>query len=442
MNAQITGLARQAFPWLWLATFLFLAFTRATVKPPHPAVFPTLVATGFIHVLLARRAEMAALWRGYRGLWTALLVLIAAMTVAEGVAHANGVAGLAPWLPVQVWLVLCLPLLAVFLRNENRMRATIVVFCLLTLWHFVAMPVEAVTGKKLTWHYVHLLPRVAGPLNFQASGLAWQAYYFAGLFLPLFYLAWGPLAAGRIDARWKLPQGAWAAMCWLWLIPVVCVQSRAAFAGALAAALLALAAAWRPKMASALLGLGLLAGLGALAYWYLFSENKSGVGLRWAYFKLYIAASAQWPALLTGHGFSLVPDLPMFAQGLQPLQHSHNDLSQIAYSWGWVALAAYLAFWVALVRLVWERYLSRGEVWPACALLALLPSLFTDLGFQHFEKATFVMLLTAMCMAFNGAASRVAGAVLRRGFDAAAGRRRPTGEPTRAQQPADAMEGQ
>ena len=61
--------------------------------------------------------------------------------------------------------------------------ALALVFLAVCAWHFVAMPVEAVSGAKLTWHESSAaMPRSAGPLNFQASGLALQPYFFSGLF--------------------------------------------------------------------------------------------------------------------------------------------------------------------------------------------------------------------------------------------------------------------
>jgi len=63
------------------------------------------------------------------------------------------------------------------------------------------------------------------------------------------------------------------------------------------------------------------------------------------------------------------------------------------------ALIAYVGFWAVLLQLVWKRFAARGEMWPACALVVLFPSMVTDLGFQHYEKAVMVVLLAAFCMA-------------------------------------------
>lgn len=400
MKPSVSAAAREGLPWVWLALFLLLAFTTATVKPAAPAVFPLLAVIGLVHVSWCHGDPLRALLRRFRWLWGTLALVALGIAAAEWIARRHQVPGLAPALPVQVWLALCLLPLSVYLRDPLRQRAVILVFCAFSAWHFVAMPVEAIWGHKLTWHPVMLLPRAAGPLNYQASGLAWQAYYFPGLFLPLFYLGVGPWLAGRVGSRSPPRRGTWAVLCLLWLVPVICVQSRSAFAGAAAAALLALVAYRRPRHLAAWLVLAGLAGIAASLYWYLFAENKSGMDLRLGYYKLYLRESLRWPVVLTGHGFTLVPNLAMMAPGFPPLEHSHNDLIQTLYSWGLLTLAAYLAFWAGLVRLVWQRFVALGEVWPLCALLAFVPSLVTDLGYQHFEKAVFLMLFTAFCMAW------------------------------------------
>ena len=296
-------------------------------------------------------------------------------------------------------LLLCLPALALFLRDERTLGAVVLVFAAVCAWHLVAMPLEAVTGLKVSWHRIELLPRDAGPFHYQASGLAWQAYYFPGLFLPLFYLAWGPVFEKRVFPDWPLSQRAMLALPLVWLVPALSVQSRSAFAGALAAALLAIVGAGRTRKARTWFALAVLALLGAAVFWLLFAENKSGAELRVAYFKHYMRAAMDWQWLATGRSYYLDPDLRMMVPGMQMLQHSHNDIAQIFYSWGLPGLAAYVAFWVALVRLAWTRFVAHGEYWPACALVALFPNMVTDLGFQHYEKAAFLVLLTAFCLA-------------------------------------------
>jgi O-antigen ligase len=185
----------------------------------------------------------------------------------------------------------------------------------------------------------------------------------------------------------------------LWLIPAASVQSRSAFAGQLAAALLAIAASSRTRRLRTWFAIALLAALAAAIYWELFAQNKSGAELRIAYFKHYMRAALDWHWIATGRSFYLDPDLRMMVPGLQMLQHSHNDIAQIFYSWGLPGLATYVAFWAALVRLVFTRFVRHGEYWPACALVALFPNMVTDLGFQHYEKAAFLVLLAGTCLA-------------------------------------------
>ncbi len=393
----------------WLATFLILALTGTTVREPPGALFPVVALTGTAIAWAVDRRRLLNLIQEHKWLWIAILLFGATVAFAEILAHQRKVPELAPFLPVPVWLLLCLPALATILSDEARMRWTIIFFLVICVWHFFTMPIEAVTGIRMSWQPIALFPREAGLLKFQAAGLAWQIYYFAGLFLPLFYLVWGPWSEGNVMRRPQLPGVVWVLMAMAWGLVAVCTQSRSAFAGTLAAALLALVALLRPRQAKAWLGLGalvlVLALVAAGAYVWLFSENKSGIDLRWAYVKLYLNESLQWPWVLTGHGFSLVPDLTMFAQGFIPLQHSHNDLLQTLYSWGALALVFYSAFWAALLRVVWQKFVSRGRLWPVCALLVFVPTTVTDLGFQHFEKAVFIVLFAAWCLVF---ADRVA----------------------------------
>ena len=402
-----TFTAASVFAWAWLAVFLFEALTRSTVRPPHPAVLPMLALTGLAYAWTIERAAFSALLRRHAAIWWTLALFIGMVAVAEVLAHARDVPGLAPFLPAPCWLVLCLPGLAVIVSDGPRLRFAVLLFAALSIWHFFATPFEAVTGMRLSWQPMELFPRDAGPLHYQASGLAWQVYYFTGLFLPLFYLAWGPISEGRIVSRPQLSVRDWGFVAMAWGLPAVCSQSRSAFAGTLAAGLLALAAWKRPTRLSTWLALGMLVIVGGAGYAYLFSANKSGLGLRLAYYELYFAESMKWPAVLVGHGFTLVPNEAMFVKGLTPLEHAHNDVIQTLFSWGAVALAAYVAFFISLLRLVWRDYLSRGRYWPACALLVFIPSTVTDLGFQHFEKAAFLVLFTCWCMVFASREARL-----------------------------------
>jgi hypothetical protein len=292
------------------------------------------------------------------------------------------------------------------------MRAVVGLFCAISVWHLFAMPIEAVLGAKLSWHPSQLLPRVAGPLNYQASGLAWQAPFFPGLFLPLFYLAWGPVYEKRVFPGLALPRATMLALPLLWLIPVAGVQSRSAFAGAMAAALLALITSRRTRQMRTWVAAGLLAAFAAGIYWYLFAENKTGAELRIAYFKLYLRESLDWRWLATGRSMYVETGPGMKVPGMTPLHHSHNDMVQIFYSWGLPGLLAYLSLWVALLKRVYSRFWVNGEYWPACALVALFPSMVTDVGFQHYEKAAFLVLLCAFCIAWPEKKAAAAGPAL------------------------------
>lgn len=391
-------LIARSFATLWLAGLLFLAFRGATVAPPSNAVLFALAAAGNAWFLVFEPAQVRRLLHEHRAMLLAVLLLAAAILSSEAAGRLRGEAPPHP-LPPQAALLLCLPPLALFLRDERLLRAVVLVFAAVCLWHLVAMPLEAVLGLKVSWHRIELLPRDAGPFHYQASGLAWQAYYFPGLFLPLFYLAWGPVFEKRVLPDWPLSRRAMLALPLVWLVPALSVQSRSAFAGALAAALLAIVGASRARRMRTWVGLAVMALLGAAVFWLLFAENKSGAELRIAYFRHYMRAALDWQWLATGRSYYLDPDLRMMVPGLQMLQHSHNDIAQIFYSWGLPGLAAYVAFWVALVRLVWTRFVGHGEYWPACALVALVPNMVTDLGVQHYEKAAFLVLLTAFCLA-------------------------------------------
>lgn len=389
---------RAGIPPVWLTAFLYLALKGATVAPPGNEGLFALAASGAAYFALFAPGQVKRLMREHRGVLAAALLLALAILLSEAAGAIRGVAPAHP-LPPQAGLLLCLPALALFLMDSRNLRGVVALFCAVAAWHLIAMPVEAVLGAKLSWHPIQLLPREAGPLNYQASGLAWQAYYFPGLLLPLFYLAWGPIYEQRVFPHLTASRRTLLALPLLWLIPAACVQSRSAFAGAMCAALLAVIGSSRTRQLRAWLAAGLLVAFAAAVYWYLFAENKSGAELRIAYFKLYMRDSLDWQWLATGRSFYLDPDPRMMAPGMIPLQHSHNDIAQIFYSWGLPGLVTYVAFWAVLLKLVYSRFWVNGEYWPASALLALFPSMVTDLGFQHYEKAAFLVLLTAFCIA-------------------------------------------
>jgi hypothetical protein len=380
-----------------VAAFFGFTFTGSVVSPPDIAL-TVLAVLGGLHGLAFARDEWRAMVAGHPLLLAASLALAAAILWSQSMMAWRGVPS-SGVVPSQTALLLCLPALAVYLGDPRIFRAVVALFAAVCLWHFFMMPIEGVTGFKLTWHPRYPLERAAWPLQFQASGLAWQTYSFVGLFLPLFYLAWGPVFERGVFGPRRVPHWLPGLLPLLWLIPVATVQSRSALAGALVAGVLAVVARHnRPGLARWLL----LAGISVLVAWfylYLFSEGKTGPGLRWAYVQAYLREAMDWRWLGTGRGFSLEVVAPVVVPGLMPLAHSHNDIAQVFYSWGLPGLAAYAAFWVALLRLVFTRFAARGEYWPALALVAVIPNFVTDVGFHFFEKAAFLVILAAMCMA-------------------------------------------
>lgn len=390
---------------MWIGVFALLAMKGATLAPPPLPWLLALAAVGLIYAALCCPGALERLWREHRLLLGGLLALAPAIALSETLARVATLPRLPAFLPAQIGLALCAAPLAVFLMEPRWMRALALVFLAVCAWHFVAMPVEAIWGAKLTWHESAVaVPRSAGPLNFQAAGLALQPYFFAGLFAPMLYLAAGPLFERELMAsrRFFLP------LSFAWVIPCACVQSRSLFAGALAAALfyfLANRGGARARRWLLAAGLALLA---AGVYWYLFSTNKSGLNLRWAYLELYAREALRWPWIAVGHGFAIEPDPRMLIAGLEPITHSHNDLVQMLYTWGVAALVAYIVFWCGLLRLVYTGFIARREYWPVCALLIAVPGMITDLGFELYEKAVFLVIFAAFCIALAPASARVA----------------------------------
>jgi len=381
-----------------VGAFFFFTFTGSVVNPPD-VVLTGLAVAGTLYGLVFEREAWRALWREHRSLWLAALALAAAIAWSQGMSALRGLPQ-SDVVPSQTAVLMCLPALARFLMEPRILRGVVLLFAALTLWHFVMLPIEAVSGWKLAWHPVHLLERPTWPLRYQAYGLAWQTFSFAGLFLPLFYLAWGPLVQGRVAGWPALPARAAVALPLLWLVPVACVQSRSGFAGALLAAVLAVASMGRWRLggrAWALLASG--AALAALAYARFLAVGKSSAEWRLSFVEAYLRAGMDPAWLATGRGFSREAPPPLEVPGLETLAHSHNDMAQVLFSWGLPGLLAYLAFWWVLLRMVWRKFGAHGEWWPALALLALAPSLLTDVGLHFFEKAAFLVILAAMCAA-------------------------------------------
>jgi O-antigen ligase len=398
LQNKIFVLLRAGTPPIWLAVFLYLALKGASTAPPANAALFALAFAGAGYFLWFAPAQTMRLVREHSCVLGTAVLLATAILISEAAGALRGLAPLHP-LPPQAGLLLCLPALALFLADGRKLRAVVALFCAICIWHWFALPIEAVLGAKVSWHPVQLFARTAGPLNYQASGLALQSYFFPGLFLPLFYLAWGPIYEKRVFPDLAISRRSLLVLPLLWLVPVACVQSRSAFAGAMGAALLALIASSRVRQWRTWFAGMLLVGLAAAIYWYLFAENKTGAELRMAYLKLYLRESLDWRWLATGRSLYLETAPRMMVPGSVPLHHSHNDIVQVLYSWGLPGLLAYLAFAGALLKLVYSRFWVHREYWPGCALIALFPSMVTDLGLQHFEKAAFLVLLTAFCIA-------------------------------------------
>jgi hypothetical protein len=388
----------RSIPPVWLAAFLYFAMKGNSDAPPPNLPLFSLVASGTIYHLVYSQALTRRLLAEYRWLLGSALTVALAILVSECNAQFAGLAPAHP-LPRQVALLLCIPALTLFLLERRYMAWVVGLFAAVCAWNLFMMPIEAVSGAKVSWHTIYLIPREAGPFKYQAAGLAIAAFYFPGFMLGLFYLAWGPVFEKRVFAQANIPRGLMLAMPALWLIPVICAHSRSAFAGALAAALLILAAQGRARNLLAWASIGLLTAAAAALYWYLFTEGKSGADLRIAYLKFYLSKSLDWNWLATGRSFYYDPQL--VAPGWQPLDHSHNDFVQILYSWGLVTLVAYAAFWAALLRLIYSRFLVNKEYWPLAALVAVLPSMQTDLGLHHFEKTMFLVILASFCVVFS-----------------------------------------
>ena len=387
-------------PAAWLAAFVALAVVFGTPAPPPAAAFFSLALVGLLYCSLAAGGELSGLLKRYSLIFSAALLLVACVTASEWLALGRDPPRLAQPIAAQLGMLLCLPPLALLLRDRARMRMVVAVFAALCLWHLATMPIEAVTGWSLNWHGAPALPRQLGPLNYQAAGLAWQAYYFPGLFLPLFYLACGAILERQVWGRYAFNARNWLLASGLWLVPAVCVQSRSALAGTLAAMLVGWVVQRKGRQPRLWFAAAAIALLGALLFWYLFSQNKSGIGLRLAYLDLYVVESLRWPWILLGHGYASFPDPQMQAPGLQFVHHSHNDFVQVLFSWGLPTLLAYLAFWFGLLKLVYTGFWRRGEYWPALALVAVAPSFITDLGLNHYEKTAFLVLLAGFCLAF------------------------------------------
>jgi len=382
----------------WLVLAVVLLCTSATAAFPREHSFLGLAGAGWLYCATFERDTLRAVWREHRLLIASAALVAVAMFAGGWILRALKPDRLHFSQPAQTGLLLCLAPLAVLLRDRFRLRVVIGILAALTAWHLVALPLEAVAGLKVSWHSPDLLPRQLGPLNYQASGLAWQAYYFPGLYLGAFYLAAGAIGEERVFGPQRFNARTWLIASLAWALAVACVQSRSALAGTLAASLLGFIAFGKRRSTRVWLVAGGVALAGAALFWLLFSQNKSGPGLRWAYLVEYLKRSfdAEW--VWTGRGYTIFPDPSIQVPGLQWLHHAHNDVAQVFFTWGLPTLAAYLVFWFALLRLALRAWREQ-RYWPLLALVAVGPNLLTDLGFHHFEKAAFIALWAAMLMA-------------------------------------------
>jgi hypothetical protein len=395
--------AAQALAALWLALFYAFVFVGATPAPPPAQAFPALALAGLLHASVFEPDDLRDLLARHRLLLLSVVALVLAIVLAEGWMATAGLRRTPGPLPPQLGMLLCALPRAAMLRRRRLMQASVLLFAAFCGWHLVTLPIEAVTGVRLGWHDMALIPRAWGAFDYQASGLAWQVYFFPGLFLPLFFLALGPAAQERLWPRLAISPPAQFSLGLLWLAATSGLQSRSAFIGVLAATLLggfaSLVARDRRRFGPAIV----LAGLGGIAiYALLFSVDKSAPSLRWAYLQLFALRSLEWPWILSGRSYSVVPDGGMAVPGLEVLPHSHNDLVQVLFFWGLPVALVYLLFLFALVRLAWRDFWRQGRPWPVLAFVAVLPSLLTDLGLHHYEKAAFFVLLAGMCMALAG----------------------------------------
>ena len=383
---------------VWLAIFTFLMVTRATVSPPAAMFFLALAISGGMYLALTSPTRLWQLLKTYCLLFVALLVFAICIVWSEAHALKGEPRDFLASVPTQVGVLFCIPTLALFLQDRQLLRLLTGVFLAISAWHFVAMPIEAVYGLKTGWHPAVLAPRAAGPLVYQASGLAADSFFFSGLLQGMFYMAVGVVYSRQLfGQKTTISDAALLVLTALWLIPVACVQSRSAFAGSLLALLLTLMSQVHHRRRLLQFFIPALL-IGGLLYLYLFSGGKSGPDLRIIYLKHYFLSALQWPGVLTGKGF-IRADYSMVIPGVSPVGHSHNDLVQILFSWGAPALLAYLAFWAGLLRLIYQKFIKKAEYWPVYALVAVLPAMVTDLGFQLFEKAAFIVFLTALCLA-------------------------------------------
>ena len=374
----------------------------STDTPPYLSYLVALAASGLVIAYFTDPKRLFLLAKHSRGLWFSFFLFGIVILSSEAIATLVYFNPYDPRDGFHAGIVLCLPALAFFLTDRKWLKYLVTIFAAICVWHFFMMPIEAVNGWKLSWHPINLYPREEWIFKYEASGLALWVYYFAGFFLPLFYLTAGLIWKGNLFERFNLSPRALMLANVLWLVPVISAQSRSAFIGAGAASLLMIfnlefLRRGKLKAPANLQKKLIIAGiilLGAgVFYFRIMSVGKSSFGMRLDYLKLYFEHGIQWPYVLTGHGY-LAERRSMYVPGTQWHAHSHNDWVEILFVWGGLGLLAYLHCWYRLLRAIFIHFVPKFEFWPFCPLIAIFPHSMSDLGFIHLEKA-FCLLLTA-----------------------------------------------
>jgi hypothetical protein len=382
-----------------MAAFVFLAIYQGTgTFYADDLRYVWFLLTALVYSLTFERKSLSRLWNEYRSLWISILAFAIAISVSEATATRYGQLPIY-FIPFQTPLLLCAPFVALFFLDSSRLNLTWAVFLLIVCWHFFSLPIEGVTGVKLSWHPDYQYVRQQWGLNYQAFGFAIANPYFAGFHLPLFYLTLGAIRSKHVLKDVMLPAWSYSALATAWVISCLSVQSRSVFAGSILASLIFIFGESPRARRLALVVVPFVLVASVIVY-LSFLTGKSSADMRWVYMKLYLLESLKWPYLLFGHG-QLFDIKTLVVPGYQFLAHSHNDVIQIAFWWGFAALAAYLWMWFQVVKLLWTRFASRDEYWPFAVIASFLPHSQTDLGIHHYEKAILLVILVAGCVAMD-----------------------------------------
>jgi hypothetical protein len=388
----------------WAAAFLFVLITESSMFKPDDRRFFLFLIAGSLYLAIFERPRALKLLSEYRALLMAFLGLGLSIAVCELIStwlyhHDNT----RLFIPYQVPMLLCAPILAAIWIRDRPLKWSFFCFTAIVVWHYLALPIEALTSWRLSWHPDAVKVREQWGLKFQASGLAHSNAYFAGLMFPLFYLTLGPLRSQSIPIplaiQKRLTLRTSAVLAFLWIIVCLAAQSRSIFIGSLLASTLFIFGDSKKarKLAKKFIPWILLIGAGIYIG---FLSGKSSATLRWVFIELYFRESLKWPYIIWGHG-QPYNNNHLGVPGYQFLVHSHNDFAQVAFWWGWATLLTYLIFWYQLLRRIWRDYVKRWEVWPLAAVLAVLPHFLSDLGLHHFEKVAFIVILSALVIALD-----------------------------------------